>query len=140
MNETWRQVNLKDFNEKEYFKCFKFYEPYNKDTKYLDFTHNGVSYYYSLIHLQDYDYRESINSFSYAVANTRLSEKELQELSPYCQCYVCKNKSNFLIELIKCICHLNCSRCAGCLKKDFYREQVIYDTRKYLESSNLKCI
>ena len=122
-------------DEKEidnYLEPYPFKEKYDEKKDYpkeilCDFGYGTKTYQYHLYCFTKNN-KEIVpcNDYKYVVAKEVLSEKELKQLSPYCQCLYHK----------KCWwnpigCFFICKCCVGCIDTEFYSQDVVNKTREH---------
>ena len=131
------------FNESDYFREYHFYEKYDSSKIYpqgkfeYDYGHGKHSYehkLYTIFLYTDIKKLKKEDKREYVIAEERVSEEELKELSKYCQCAIC-TASWFNITR-----HFMCPCCVGCLKigePSFAHQYGINKARKYKQKFDL---
>lgn len=122
--QSFCYVNPLTFKPEEYFKEYHFYEVYNENKTYIqeEFkakygTHKESTYQYRLYHLGE--------TLKYVIAEEILTEKELTELSKYCQCIYHTTGFFNPKKLFIYACGV------GCLRSGRPSQSIINESRKY---------
>lgn len=137
MKTTYTIIDLDNFDPKSFFKSegYPFFEEFDESKTYsnlsfeFDYGQGLRTYKFSQYSISD---KNNVKKrLSFIISEEQLNEKELEELSKYCQCQYHIKKWYNPMKYFTCKC------CHGCLESCFPEQFVINDTRKFIRENNI---
>lgn len=117
--------NKKEFDN-HHSELYDSSKSYTKERFVYDFGKGKHTYYYKIVKV--ILMCDHIKELNYVIAEEIISKEELQELSQFCQCYICTSKWYNLLSYIMTRYQ------SGCLKTNQSFRQYIIDEARRLKS------